>query len=303
MKGGGSFVLPSWRKSGVGVDGTFSAAGSYALFMRYIIALDGQGRSFVDKNVLEYGPGASLGLGFAALICGARRYYSYDLIDHTDPIRNLAVFDELLAMFRARAPIPQDGFCARIFPLLESETFPSDALTAELCDRAFLPSRIEAIRSDIKSGSGIFVRTRSSRNIGDVVPEEKADIIMSESVLEHVDDLEATYAFFARALDASGIMVHLIDYSCHNLADEWNGHWACSPALWAVVRGKRYFLINRKPHQYHVDLLAKNGMKVIQTTRLPRVDGYTRDQFSAEFRDMSRIDAVTCLAQIVVARD
>jgi hypothetical protein len=271
--------------------------------MRYVFALARVGVSFENKVVLEYGPGATLGLGFASLICGAKRYYSYDLIDHTDADRNLAVFDELLQMFKRRAALPSDGFHARIFPILESNEFPSEALPEDLLRRTLEPERIDAIREDIKTRAGHFVLQRSSRDIGAAVQDEPADVIISESVLEHVDDLPPTYAFFARALAADGAMVHLIDYTCHNLANEWNGHWVCAPTLWSIVRGKREFLINRKPHQYHLDLLAENGMRVIQASRLHRVDGATRDGFASEFREMSRLDATTSLAQIIVARN
>ncbi len=303
IKGGGSFLFPPWRRSPVGVDGAYSAAGSYALFMRYVWALHGRGLSFEDKVVLEFGPGASFGLGFAALICGAKRYYGYDLIDHTDPVRNIAIFDAILQMFRDRAPIPGDGFCGSIFPILENEAFPESALPDDLFRRTLVPERIDAIRKDIIDREGRYLRLRNSRDIGAASPDEPADLIISESVLEHVDDLESTYAFFARALAADGVMIHLIDYSCHHLAEAWNGHWACSPGLWSIVRGKREFLINRRPHQFHVDLLARNGMKVLQTTRLPRVDGVMREKFAPEFRTMSGIGAVTALAQVLVARD
>ncbi len=303
IKGAGSFVYPRWRMSAVGVEGAYSAAGSYGLFMRHALALAGIGRSFEDKLVLEYGPGATLGLGFAALICGAKRYYSYDLIDHTDADRNLAVFDELLQMFERRAALPSGGFHEKIFPILQSHEFPIEALPEDLLRRTLLPQRINSIREDIKTRGGVFVVQRSSRDIAVAVLDEPVDVIISESVLEHVDDLPSTYAFFARALAADGVMAHLIDYTSHNLADEWNGHWVCAPKLWSIVRGKREFLINRKPHQYHLDLLAENGMRVIQTSRLHRVDGATRDGFANEFRQMSRLDATTSLAQIVVARN
>ena len=70
----------------------------------------------------------------------------------------------------------------------------------------------------------------------------------------------------------SGTMVHLIDFSSHNLSRTWNGHWQCSPLIWSIVRGKRYYLINRMPHQAHLNLIQANGLRVVHSELLRRLD-------------------------------
>ena len=52
--------------------------------MRYLRAVRDAGSSFDGKTVLEFGPGSSFGVGTAALLSGCKRYYGFDLIDHTD---------------------------------------------------------------------------------------------------------------------------------------------------------------------------------------------------------------------------
>ncbi len=140
----------------------------------------------------------------------------------------------------------------------------------------------------------------SARDIATIAPA--ADIILSESVLEHVDELETTYEAFGRWLAPDGVMVHLIDYTSHNLSEKWNGHWGCSGAMWSMARGKRHYFINRVPHHGHLDLLEKNGMKVVHSELLRRTDGLLADQLATEFQCMHPVDLTTALAQVVCTR-
>ncbi|WP_407146216.1 methyltransferase domain-containing protein [Bradyrhizobium sp. ORS 86] len=302
VKGAASNFIPRFRHSGTGTDGAFSAEGAYAIFMRYLLALSRAGTSFADKTVVEFGPGSSFGVGIAALLAGARRYYAFDLIDHTDDERNLVIFDVILRMFQTRAPVPIGGWCARIFPLIDDPAFPADLLPDALLAKTLDPDRVSLIRRDLASKGGLYIRPRSSANIASAKLDEPADVIISESVLEHVDDLKPTYETFARWLTPDGVMAHLIDYGSHNLSDDWNGHWTCSPKTWSLVRGKRAYLINRVPHHGHLKLLADTGMEVVHSQLLRRVDGALIEEFSPEFRSMDPRDATTALASVVCRR-
>lgn len=297
-KGVASNFFKRYRESPTGIMGTFSADGAYAIFMRYLIALGQVGKSFDDSVVVEFGPGSSFGMGICALLCGATRYYAYDLIDHTEDDRNLIIFDELHDYLKRQAPIPLNGWCARIFPLIDTPEFPHHLLPPALLQRSLDPARVKALRDDLASKGGVFFRPRSSSKLAGAELDEPADIIVSESVLEHVDDLSSTYDAFKRWIAPDGVMVHLIDYGSHKLSPEWNGHWQCSPAMWKLVRGKRYYLINRASHQTHLDMLRANGFDVVQSQLFRRIDGVLREDFSPELRGMNPRDATTALAAV-----
>lgn len=303
IKGALSKFIKRFRHSDNGTNGTFNAEGSYAIFMRYVIALARAGESFDMAAVVEFGPGASFGVGIAALLVGARKYYPIDLVDHTDVERNLAVFDRISDLLLQRTQIPTTGWCSRIFPIVDDPTFPHDLLPESLLARTLAPERVDEIRRDLQTKSGHYITPRSSVDVRNLNLDEPIDVIISESVLEHVDDLEGTYDAFARWLAPHGVMAHLIDYGSHNLADTWNGHWACPSALWSIVRGKRAFLINRIPHHGHLDLLNSRGMQVVHSELLRRVDGVIQDQFAPEFRLMHPSDATTALASIVCRKE
>ena len=70
--------------------------------------------------------------------------------------------------------------------------------------------------------------------------------MFSQSVLEHIDDLEGAYATLHKWLKPGGYMSHLIDFYSHGLTKEWNGHWALSDLTWGALKGRRPYLINRQ---------------------------------------------------------
>ena len=73
------------------------------------------------------------------------------------------------------------------------------------------------------------------------------DWIYSQSVMEHVDDVEGAYAAMYRWLRPGGFVSHQIDLRSHELFPEWNGHWGVPRWRWRVIRGRRVYLINRLP--------------------------------------------------------
>ena len=60
----------------------------------------------IPNSVAELGPGDSLGIGLAALLCGANNYYGLDAVPYCNDERNLKVFEELVGLFTQREHIP-----------------------------------------------------------------------------------------------------------------------------------------------------------------------------------------------------
>ena len=108
------------------------------------------------------------------------------------------------------------------------------------------------------------------------IPAGSVDLIFSQAVLEHVDDLDSVYAAMRRWLTPGGLMSHQIDFKCHRKADTWNGHWTYSDFAWKIVVGRRTYLLNRAPHSSHVALLEKNGFEIV-SDRTIRSDPYCGD--------------------------
>src|SRR3979409_1984427 len=90
------------RKTG----GTASARYCYAVWLRHLSMLHRSALPTTFETMAELGPGDSLGIGLAALISGTQRYLALDAVRYADSTRNLQIFDESIALFRDRAPIP-----------------------------------------------------------------------------------------------------------------------------------------------------------------------------------------------------
>jgi SAM-dependent methyltransferase len=295
--------LPGLRRlSGRRTGGSTSARYCYSVWLRHLVTLRHSGLPPTFDTVVELGPGDSLGLGLAALLCGAGRYLALDVVRYAECARNLQVFDELVALFSSRADIPDQTEFPRIQPALGSYAFPAGILTSERLGASLKPARLEAIRSSI---------SRLSEHEAEVgmlsyhvpwhassVASGSADLVLSQSVLEYSPDLRAVYIEMARWLRPGGVMSHEIDFKSLGLTREWNGHWACPDRLWRVAVGNRRHRPNREPCSTHVELAQAAGCRVVSIERTRRPSDITRAQLTRRFQRITDDDLTTSSALI-----
>jgi len=279
-------------------EGTGSARYCYSIWLRHLVMMAQNHLPTQFDVVAELGPGNSLGVGLAALLSGVDRHYSLDVIDYTVNKSNVEIFDELTGLFQKRARIPDPTEFPEAKPFLSSYEFPSHILTEDRLSQALKRERIESIRKsllDLKKGSGddtrifYFVPWCDSK----VIQEESVDLIYSQAVLEHVDDLERTYEALARWLKPNGIFSCQIDFRCHETASEWNGHWTYSDFVWKLIRGKRPYLLNRKPHSTHIELLRKYGFEIICDIQFKIPSRIQKRHLASRFQNLSDEDLTT----------
>jgi SAM-dependent methyltransferase len=253
--------------------------------------------------VAELGPGDSIGIGLAALLSGVDRYYALDLVPYSVLKHNLAIFDELVCLFRERAPLPDEDEFPFLNPKLDSYEFPHRLLSEESLSRALMPERIADIRLSIERIDYEHSRISYRAPWADpsVIQMESVDMIYSQAVLEHVDDLSSVYKAMRRWLRSTGVMSHQIDYRCHGKADTWNGHWGYSDAIWKIVVGRRPYLLNRVPHSEHIRLLKNAGFTILDE-RLVRSRSLLRQKdLAPRFHALTEEDLTTSGAFILAA--
>ena len=85
----------------------------------------------IPKVVAELGPGDSIGIGLAALLSGAERYFALDLVRYSGLEKNLEIFDELVSLFAAQAPIPGEQEFPFLYPKLDCYDFPHALVARE----------------------------------------------------------------------------------------------------------------------------------------------------------------------------
>lgn len=229
-----------------------------------------------------------------ALLCGTRHYYAWDIIAYSPIERSLALLDQLAALFEARTPAPEGDYSAAMF----ERRFPAEFLTDARLDAWLAADRVSAIRAALSSpgtvNDGIQVEYRSTID-GLASP---ADLVFSQAVMEHVDDIDGEYAGMFRALGLGGVTSHQIDFKSHGFARDWNGHWTLSDRQWRLVRGARKYAINRAPLHRHLAGLSAAGFRDVVVERTVSRSVLARSDLQPRFSEMPEADITTSSALV-----
>jgi hypothetical protein len=289
-----------------GTGSTASAIYCYEVWLKHLVLLWAHGMRTIPRTLAELGPGDTLGVGLAALLCGVDHYYGLDAVKYSNPQANLAIFDDLLALLRKRSPRTKRGW-PDYDAYLDERLFPGHILTDELLERSLAPERIKRIRDSIaepdRTGSGdITVRYVAPWSHDADITERSVDLIVSHAVLQSVLELDATYAALYSWLKPGGWMSHQIDFTSFRTAREWNGHWAYSERVWNLIVGRRPYLINREPHSTHLRLLTKHGFTIAcDLQHYSNEPGIPRARLSARWKHIDEAD-FTCSGAFIQAR-
>lgn len=304
-KGLATYVVPArWYNRSQGR--TLSARYCYSVYLRHLVKLDEAGAGTDPGSVAEIGPGASIGTGLAALIAGAERYYGFDIKAYGSSPRSLAVFDELAALFAARAPIPGEAEFPRIKPALDILDFPAHILTPARLERCLAETRLARLRAALTpegmAGPEPAVAYVAPWFDDGLVRPASIDWIFSQAVMEHVDEIAGTYRACFAWLKPGAAMSHQIDFKSHGTAAEWNGHWAYSDLAWRAVRGARLYLISRAPVSVHREALAQAGFDLLAELPVTRQDGLPRERLARRFRALDDADLTTAGAFMIARK-
>jgi len=256
--------------------------------------------------VAELGPGDSFGTGLAALLCGAERYTALDAAQYANASGNVRIFDELVELFRAHAPIRRGGEFAEVKPQLDDYAFPHDLLDAARMERALRPERLQRIRRAILGEHDDprvpIIRYCAPWQDANVIEPASQDLVFSQAVLEHVDALPEAYAAMRTWLKPRGCLSHQIDFKSHGFARTWDGHWRYPDLAWRLVRGPESWFINRAPYSTHQRLLAESGFRIVHEQRARSEPSYGRGALARRFRDIPDADRETSGVYVLAVR-
>jgi len=264
-------VYPNF-KTGVYKGNAKPAEYAYSVFMRHLVKLHEYGMKKIPNRIAEFGPGNSLGVGLCALLAGTNEYYALDLVKYKNMEENMPILEDLIRLFKSKRDIPSESEFPEIRPLLDSYSFPSHILTADYLTGSLSDERITRIKKLLAGNGG---GGTGSIVIKYIVPWEdypenelpQVDCVVSQAVLEHVDNLPGFYTVLSKIVTPGGYTSHQIDFSSHKLTVEWNGQWRITEKEWHWMREGDTYLINREPMSTHLKLLVDNGfeIKTIQT--------------------------------------
>jgi len=139
-----------------------------------------------DKVVLEYGPGDIPGVALLLIAYGARKVYCVDRFPLVSiASKNLGVIHQLAGTLGAT----------------ERQRFDQCFKNPQAPEEGFNPDRIEYL-----------VRPNGLSGL-----QGEVDIVLSRAVLEHVNDLDATFDDMMRAMKPEAVAVHQVDLRSHGL--------------------------------------------------------------------------------------
>jgi hypothetical protein len=247
-----------------------------------------------------------LGIGLAALLSGANTYYGLDALPHAEQARNATVLEQLVRLFKERAPIPGDHELPDVKPYLDSYRFPHHILTEERMAGALRHERLRQIRRALGAPDGedgpIRVMYKAPWDGTGCIEEQSVDMIVSQAVLEHVSDLERTYVALRSWLRPSGWMSHQIDFRSHGTSRAWNGHWAYSDRVWRLISGVWPYFLNRQPYSVHAAIMRRLGLQIMCDIRVRQESGIGRERLASRFRELTADDITTSGAFVVASK-
>ncbi len=190
--------------------------------------------NILDKNILELGPGGSIGFGLLCIKNGAKKYYAIDNGTHA--------FISKKQMKSYRKLLDNDTELIKQLFVQREEKY------------CYNDSKIKFIEIDQKSKYSL--------------PDNSVDFIYSCAVLEHVHDLDLCFLEMTRVLKTGGTMNHQVDLRDHIFFQN---------SLW-FLKIKEYWFkkffektgeyVNRKRVSYYLELIKKNGLKLIDLKKV-----------------------------------
>lgn len=259
----GSFILPDSIIYRPGSGGTFNPAYCYSVWLRHLHYLFKSNliNSISElQSVAEIGPGDSLGIGMAAIYSGIRNYYAFDVLKHANIDNDKKINSELVKLFKDKVEIPHGKGFEATNPPLDNYSFPNElsGMTSDYFDDRFnmIKMALEGKESEV-SISYVVPWTKKSQNA-----INNLDLIFSQAVMEHVEDIHFAYKEMYKWLKIGGIISHQVDFKAHEMTDDWNGHFFINEKVWKFLLKGRKYPINRLPLSVHLNVLNDLGFNI-----------------------------------------
>jgi SAM-dependent methyltransferase len=215
------------------------------------------------KRLLEYGPGDVPGVALLMLAHGAERVWCVDRFPLASlSAKNVAVLERLISLL----PLEAQQRAAQCF-VRPGE--PASGFAADGLEYLVKPSGLSGL-------------------------SEAVDLVFSRAVLEHVNDLHATFRDMRQALRSGGVAIHEVDLKSHGL----HRRNILDFLTWPELLWKLMYSGKGVPNRWRVDryreVLAGSGLRVVLLERReqtsPEVVREVRPFLAQSFQQVSDED-------------
>lgn len=219
------------------------------------------------KRILEYGPGDVPGVAILMIAHGAEHVVCVDRFQLvTMSEKNVQIVKKMLD----RLPPPLRNRAESCF---KHVAHPESGYNAQFIDYLIRPSGLSGLANSV-------------------------DLVISRAVLEHVNDLQASFFDMYTALKPGGIALHLVDLKSHGLhRSNPLDFLSWSPWLWSLMYSAKG-VPNRLRVNTYRQTVAKSGLQLISlmpTVYAPPTDvRAVRSSLAKPFRTLTDED-LSCL--------
>ena len=242
--------------------------------------------NFQDAVVVDFGCGTWSPLGASAVfyLNGARSAFAVDI----EPCRDTA-----------RAA---DALCEL---LLECIADPERWLFSSIDRQDFIRRILSFDLKKLRTGdlNGGIANTGVKHLVGDIrellTEDESVDIIVSNTVLEHIEELKEISVFFHKILSGKGTMIHNVDFTDHRVySDPSKNKWS-----FMTIDGGDSIGINKLRYSDIERIFADAGFKVVDSHKVIEMpDEEVRKKFRPEYSNLSDEDISTTFALMCIQK-
>lgn len=215
------------------------------------------------KRLLEYGPGDVPGVAMLMVAHGADQV---QCVDRFPLVRMSPKNIQIVKLMLDRLPQVQGDRAKACF---KQTAHPESGFNPRFIDYLVRPSGLSGLSSEV-------------------------DLVISRAVLEHVNDLPATFRDMYAALKPGGIAIHQVDLKSHGLHRENPLDFLCWPTwLWSLMYSEKG-VPNRLRVNAYRDVVAQSGLELLtlKPTLLASPDDVraVRAELATPFKDLSEED-------------
>jgi hypothetical protein len=209
------------------------------------------------------------------------------------------LLNDLVQLYVRKEAIPGQCEFPEIRPALKSHEFPKGIIdVSDVTERSAVISRALNEEPTCQNLLDYYAPWWSPG----IIAPGSLDLILSQAVLEHIDQVDSSYKAMFAWLKKGAYASHVIDFRSHRTSHMWNGHWAYSTLEWKVVRGRREFLLNREPLSVHLKAASEAGFRTILVDREYDRRGFPKARLSRPYRSLECLDAQTSCAMLVLLK-
>ncbi|MGK2953837.1 MAG: class I SAM-dependent methyltransferase [Thiobacillus sp.] len=215
------------------------------------------------KRLLEYGPGDVPGVAMLMVAHGADQV---QCVDRFPLVKMSPKNVQIVKLMLDRLPQGQRDRASACF---KQAGHPESGLNPQFIDYLVRPSGLSGLSNEV-------------------------DLVISRAVLEHVNDLPATFRDMYAALKPGGIAIHQVDLKSHGLHRVNPLDFLCWPTwLWSLMYSEKG-VPNRLRVNAYRDAVAQSGLELLtlKPTLRASLDDVraVRAELAMPFKDLSEED-------------